>query len=114
MDRVDGGEQLIATRPVARQALANQRVAFSGQCPIPASAVLFAERDQLSVAHPRLTPGLGEHHQCEQPGHLRLIGEQHGRSAGLLALQGLQRLDLLLADEPETGAGLGHHRRERG
>ncbi len=79
---VDRGEDLVATGSVDREALADQVVALGDQGAVPAGAVLLVERDQLPVAHPGLAPRLDEHHQREQAGHLRLVGQQLAQDPG--------------------------------
>ncbi|GAA2219947.1 hypothetical protein GCM10010429_53360 [Micromonospora olivasterospora] len=51
-------------------------MALVDQRAVPAGAVLFIERDQLPIPHACLTPGVGEHQQAEETGHLRLLGKQ--------------------------------------
>ena len=76
VDGVDRREYLITAGSVDREALADQVVALGDQRAVPAGTVLLVERDQLPIPHTGLTPGLDEHQQPEQTGHLRLVREQ--------------------------------------
>ena len=53
------------------------------ELPVPSAPVLLGQRDERAVpGGPRRAPGVGEQHQREQPGGLRVVGQQPAQQAG--------------------------------
>ena len=77
----DGGLQLVRPDPTGRQDRLDERPALGDRGLVPAGPVLVLEQDEVAIgSHPRVPPCVVEEHECQQPGGLRLIGEQrdHG------------------------------------
>ena len=77
MHGVDRGLELVRTRLVAIEALADDRLPFGDEVAIPASTVLLSQHDESAV---RCRTGraarLDEQHEREQARRLRLTGHQ--------------------------------------
>ena len=65
--------QLVRADRSLRQRAADERDALGDQCAIPERAILLVERDELAVGRCARPARVGEQHQREQPGHLRVV-----------------------------------------
>ena len=79
--RVDRGdrrlERVRARRPPQRERAVDERQRLADHRAVPALAILLLEQHEVAVrADPRLAPRVVEEHQREQPGRLRLVGQQ--------------------------------------
>ncbi len=73
----DGGLHLVFASVSPAQHPGDQGHPFGDEIGVPAAAVLFGEGDQLAARTAAgRAPGVGEQHQGEQTGHLRVLG--HG------------------------------------
>src|SRR5438309_2126064 len=87
---------------------------------VPGATVLFAQGDQFAARrHPSSTAGLGEEHQCQQPGHLALLRHEPTEQASEPYRLGCQvvtdggsvvsgRQVALVEDEEEDGQDAGY------
>jgi hypothetical protein len=80
----DRGLQLVrAERPARGEGLLDQVGAFGDQLPVPAAPVLVSKRDESAVWRgSRRAAGVGEQHEREQPGGLRVAGQQPAQHPG--------------------------------
>jgi hypothetical protein len=83
MARRDGRVQLVGPGPPGRQRPGQPRLALDDQVLVPLAAVLVRQRHELPApGQPRRPSRVGEQQQGQQPGRLRLPGEQRGQRAG--------------------------------
>ena len=79
----DGRVQLVGPGPPGGQRPGQQRLSLADEVPVPPAAVLLGQRHELpGPVQPGRPPRVGEQQQGEQPGRLRLPGEQRGQRAG--------------------------------
>ena len=79
--RVDRGdrrlERVRARRPPQRERAVDERQRLADHRAVPALAILLLEQHEVAVrADPCRAPRVVEEHQREQPGRLRLVGQQ--------------------------------------
>src|SRR5215472_12035508 len=121
----DRGEDLVATRShPGGQALAHQPVTLGDQRRVPGPAVLLVEGYQFAAGrNPGGAAGLGEEHQCQQPGHLTVLrhegtdqASEPDRLGGQVVTHGIGvgagRQVALVEDEEEDGEYAGDAGRE--
>ena len=77
MDRRDRRLDLVRPEPGMGQGIGDEGHALGDARRIPERAVLLGQRDEAAVgAGPGAASRIGQEHQCQQPGHLAVLGEQ--------------------------------------
>ena len=79
----DRGLDLIRPRPPSTRRRVDESDALVDAVAVPARPVLVGEQDQLpALVEPRGAARVDQEQQREQPGHLRLIGQQLEQHSG--------------------------------